>query len=141
MNKKNIQKKINFKLGFLLASAGMLVSFFSFCGKRPDANASNSAGAIAMSEEAKVGKELFVKNACNSCHGLEGKGDGPAGKGLNPPPRNYKETTAYKQGFSVDEITNTLLTGVPGTSMVSYKHLSEKDRRALAEYVVYLQKN
>lgn len=33
----------------------------------------------------RVGKALFAKN-CASCHGAAGRGDGPAGKGLNPAP-------------------------------------------------------
>ena len=112
-----------------------------YCGKRPDSANAPSSAPVAMNDEEKMGKELFVKNACNTCHGIEGKGDGPAGKALNPPPRNYKDLAGYKQGNTQGDITNTLLTGVPGTGMASYKHLSEKDRQALASYVVYLQKN
>jgi mono/diheme cytochrome c family protein len=37
--------------------------------------------------EAKV---LFA-NVCSQCHGLEGKGDGPAAETLNPKPRNYTD--------------------------------------------------
>ena len=35
------------------------------------------------------GKELFVKTNCNSCHGMEGRGDGPVAAALNPKPRDY----------------------------------------------------
>jgi mono/diheme cytochrome c family protein len=34
------------------------------------------------------GKETF-KMICANCHGEGGKGDGPGGKGLNPPPRDF----------------------------------------------------
>ena len=37
--------------------------------------------------EAKI---LFA-NVCSQCHGLEGKGDGPAAETLNPKPRNYTD--------------------------------------------------
>lgn len=37
--------------------------------------------------EAKI---LFA-NVCSQCHGLEGKGDGPASQSLNPKPRNYTD--------------------------------------------------
>lgn len=40
-----------------------------------------------MPSEAKV---LFA-NVCSQCHGLEGKGDGPAAATLNPKPRNYTD--------------------------------------------------
>ena len=38
---------------------------------------------------AAAGKELFVKTNCNSCHGMEGKGDGPVAAALDPKPRNF----------------------------------------------------
>jgi mono/diheme cytochrome c family protein len=49
------------------------------------------AAAIAPSAmaDAAAGKDLFVKTNCNSCHGLEGAGDGPLAAVLNPPPRNF----------------------------------------------------
>ena len=37
--------------------------------------------------EAKI---LFA-NVCSQCHGMEGKGDGPAAASLNPKPRNYTD--------------------------------------------------
>ena len=39
--------------------------------------------------DAAAGKELFVKTNCNSCHGMEGKGDGPVAAALDPKPRNF----------------------------------------------------
>ena len=35
-----------------------------------------------------AGKALFEAN-CASCHGVSGKGDGPVGSALNPPPRDF----------------------------------------------------
>ena len=39
--------------------------------------------------DAAAGKALFIKTNCNSCHGLEGAGDGPLAAVLQPPPRNF----------------------------------------------------
>src|SRR5689334_22048157 len=36
------------------------------------------------------GAQIFG-NTCAVCHGQKGEGDGPAGKGLQPPPRNFVE--------------------------------------------------
>ncbi|MEE2675018.1 MAG: cytochrome c [Myxococcota bacterium] len=36
-----------------------------------------------------TGKDLFVKTNCNSCHGMEGRGDGPVAAALTPKPRDY----------------------------------------------------
>lgn len=38
--------------------------------------------------DAAAGKALFEAN-CASCHGTSGKGDGPVGAALNPPPRDF----------------------------------------------------
>ena len=43
----------------------------------------------AGAAHADSGKDLFVKTNCNSCHGMEGKGDGPVAAALDPKPRDY----------------------------------------------------
>ena len=80
------------------------------------------------------GKALFAQN-CATCHGPEGKGDGAAGKGLNPKPRNFTEPAAWKNGMRVEDIYKTLDEGIKGSSMVSYNYLSKRDRMALAHVV------
>jgi len=72
---------------------------------------------------------------CATCHGAEGKGDGPAGKGLTPKPRNFTEPTAWKNGTRLEDIYKTLDEGIKGSSMVSYSYLSKKDRMALVHVV------
>jgi len=44
----------------------------------------------AHAADAVAGKATFAAN-CSVCHGKGGKGDGPVGKTLNPPPRNFTE--------------------------------------------------
>lgn len=80
------------------------------------------------------GKALFGQ-ACVSCHGEKGEGDGAAGKGLTPPPRNFTHKDGWKNGTRIDAIYKTLEEGVKGSSMVSYAYLSKKDRMALVHYV------
>lgn len=53
-----------------------------------------AAAALALAGNAQAadpakGKEVFVKTNCNSCHGMEGKGDGPVAAALDPKPRDY----------------------------------------------------
>jgi mono/diheme cytochrome c family protein len=45
--------------------------------------------AFAAADLAK-GKETF-KMICATCHGETGKGDGPGGAGLQPPPRDFSK--------------------------------------------------
>ena len=80
------------------------------------------------------GKALYAQS-CATCHGAEGKGDGAAGKGLNPKPRNFTEGAAWKNGAHLENIYKTLDEGIKGSSMVSYNYLSKKDRMALAHVV------
>jgi mono/diheme cytochrome c family protein len=80
------------------------------------------------------GQALF-NQTCTSCHGPKGEGDGAAGKGLNPPPRNFTHPDGWKNGPSRPAIFKTLEEGVKGSSMVSYGYLSKRDRMALVHYV------
>ena len=80
------------------------------------------------------GKNLFAQS-CATCHGPDGKGDGPGGMGLNPKPRNFTEKAAWKNGTRVEEIYKTLDEGIKGSSMASYTNLSKKDRMALVHVV------
>jgi len=79
------------------------------------------------------GRKLFAET-CATCHGPEGKGDGPGAKGLTPVPRNFT-VGGWKNGSRVENIYRTLEEGVKGSSMVSYSYLSKKDRMALVHVV------
>ena len=80
------------------------------------------------------GRALFAQT-CATCHGPEGKGDGPGGAGLNPKPRNFTASAGWKNGTHLEDIYKTLEEGVKGSSMVSYNYLTKKDRMALAHVV------
>ena len=46
------------------------------------------APSAATAGDAAAGKPVFEAN-CMSCHGATGKGDGPVGAVLQPPPRDF----------------------------------------------------
>ena len=75
---------------------------------------------------------------CAVCHGAEGLGDGTPG--LIPPARNLVEGD-WKQGGSSKALFLTLQQGIEGSSMVSFKHLPQRDRWALVHYIRSLTKN
>ena len=80
------------------------------------------------------GSALYQQH-CQSCHGAEGRGDGPAGSALTPPPRDFAAATGWKNGPGRAAIFRTLASGVAGSSMVSYDFLTKKDRMALVHQV------
>lgn len=82
------------------------------------------------------GKTVFEAQ-CATCHGVEGKGNGVAASGMNPPPRNFTSSAGWKNGRMASGIFKTLKEGIPGTSMASYASLPAEDRWALAYYVLH----
>lgn len=79
------------------------------------------------------GKVLYAQ-LCASCHGSAGAGDGPAGKGLDPPPIDFTDQARANER-SVAALYQVISQGLEGTSMVSYAGLPVEDRWALATYV------
>lgn len=69
-------------------------------------------------ENIQKGKVVFDgKGTCFTCHGIEGKGDGPAAVGLDPSPRNFTNA-AFQAARSDGELMWTLRHGSPGTAMI-----------------------
>jgi len=71
-------------------------------------------------ENIAKGKELFTgKATCFTCHGNEGRGDGPAGAALDPSPRNF-HNPKFDQVKSPGEMLWLIKNGSAGTGMISY---------------------
>jgi high-affinity iron transporter len=81
------------------------------------------------------GRALYRANGCANCHGPSGHGDGPIGLTLRPPPRDFRDGAAFKQGHSESAIATTLAHGVRGGAMPAFSHLSTHERRSLAAFV------
>lgn len=71
---------------------------------------------------------------CAVCHGAAGRGDGPAGKGLTPPPADLTDAARMGQ-LSVFGLYNTITLGIQGTGMTGFTALGEAQRWALAFHV------
>lgn len=93
---------------------------------------------VGSEDIVKHGAKVFAQN-CAMCHGAEGKGDGAAGAGLNPKPRNLVEGP-WKQGGGLIAHFKTLQNGIPGGSMASYAHLKAADRWALVHFIESITK-
>jgi high-affinity iron transporter len=91
------------------------------------------AVAPRTAPDLKQGAALYAEH-CAACHGAQGRGDGPAAKGLDPRPANFHDRDRMAQR-SLYGLYSTITLGVAGTSMPPFPKLSEDDRWALAFYV------
>ncbi len=82
--------------------------------KSPFYKNSKKASAKIVEE----GRKIFEgKGTCFNCHGKSGKGDGAAGKVLNPGPRNFTNCKFHKKRKD-GELFWVIKNRSPGTGMV-----------------------
>jgi cytochrome c oxidase cbb3-type subunit I/II len=75
------------------------------------------------------GRQLWLDN-CASCHGEDGRGDGPAATWLLPVPANLVE-----HSYTRDYLIEVLWNGVAGTSMPAWRDQSLANLLAIADMV------
>lgn len=85
----------------------------------------------------------YYRLHCLHCHGLPGNGQGPTSPWVNPHPRDYRQgvfkfTSTGDSKPSRADLLRTLREGLEGTSMPSFRLLSEHDLEALVSYVIHL---
>jgi cytochrome c oxidase cbb3-type subunit II len=77
---------------------------------------------IAMAEVPKgnsdAGAKIYKSN-CATCHGAQGKGDGPLARNLVPPPSNLAEKAA--EAKNTEKWEAIIRDGKPGTAMPPWK--------------------
>lgn len=78
-----------------------------------------------------TGVQALFESSCASCHGVMGYGDGPLAQGMEPPPGDFHDMSR-QYTRSIYDLYNTITLGVPETPMVSFAHLSDDQRWALA---------
>lgn len=112
---------------------------------------SSGIASAAIAGDAAAGKAIYTgKGTCWTCHGQAGKGDGPAGKALNPAPRDFSvgsfKFDADKNG-KAGEDADLKLVITKGASafggsplMVPWGHLSAKEIDDVIAFVRSLHK-
>lgn len=125
-----MQQWVKLSLAGLMVS-GFVVGITSYAAEKdplaPRVPADQIAAAKAWKnpnadtpENIAKGKELFTgKATCFTCHGNEGRGDGPAGAALDPSPRNF-HNPKFEQAKTPGEMLWVIKNGSPGTGMISY---------------------
>jgi mono/diheme cytochrome c family protein len=117
------------KSGLITMSVCAMVASVAFAEERdptiPRVPGDQRAAAKAMKnpiaktpENIAKGKAIFEgKGTCFNCHGLSGKGDGPAGMILNPTPRDFTNPKFHKNRTD-GEMFWVIKNGSAGTGMV-----------------------
>jgi high-affinity iron transporter len=80
-----------------------------------------SEGALALPTERldiAAGRAIY-EQSCATCHGARGLGDGPAARGMNPPPPAIGSAAAMKDA-SPALLYRVISVGVPGTQMPAW---------------------
>lgn len=101
-----------------------------------------AAGPV-RSDKSGNARGLFREH-CAHCHGVTGDGAGPTAAFLNPYPRDFRKgvfkfKSTPKGGKPTHEdLKKTLMEGIPGTAMPSFRVLPDPDVEALVNYVKYL---
>ena len=102
--------------------------------------------APAYSEEsAELGREVYVKNECYTCHGDTGRTDGVSAPTLEDDIGNHIRAAdltkrwTFRGGSSREDIYRTFTTGLNGTPMPSYADsINPEDRWRLVDYIYSL---
>ncbi len=121
-----------------------LLVVFLFCLKAqtqdncpPDRSPTSTTKEMSTDESLKLGIKSYNTN-CQTCHGDQLDGMGPAGKYLNPRPRNLK-TEKFVNGESSNDILKTVTEGIHGTSMLGFAQLPASERESIVAFIISLR--
>lgn len=88
-----------------------------------------------------LGRDLYNR-ACATCHGMDGKGNGPSARYLNPRPRDFTSgtfkfrSTPSGQLPTDQDLFRTIAQGIPRTMMPAWEDLlTVEQRHNLVEYI------
>jgi mono/diheme cytochrome c family protein len=82
---------------------------------------------------------LIYLGRCATCHGKDGRGDGPIAAELLGPPVGNLTDIEWKHGDRPDQVMTVIRAGVANTRMTGWGNvLDPPDIQAVAAYVYYL---
>lgn len=97
---------------------------------------------IKLTENQAKGRYHFLQY-CASCHGPDGRGNGPTSQTLNRRPPNFlaPAPAGLQNSLDIAGVVKTLNEGLPGSQMPSFTHLPDDVKQQIAEYVEHLHTN
>jgi mono/diheme cytochrome c family protein len=94
-------------------------------------------GAPLVPKENQIGsleRGKIVYQSCVACHGVTGRGDGPAGRTLLPRPADFQVHLAA--GHTDRQLFDWISNGIDGTSMPAFGALpSDQERWDVINYI------
>lgn len=97
------------------------------------------AGCSEPDVSAERGHTLYLSYGCAACHGAQGAADGPGAAAAILKPRDLRVPRSAA-GTSVETVVTTIRIGVPGMGMPGYPELDDDEIRAIAAWIVSIQK-
>lgn len=91
----------------------------------------------ATSASTLDGRQLFTQH-CASCHGPQGRGDGPLSKLWTRPPANLHDGP-FLHSATPDTLTRIIKFGIMGTDMPGHETLTDPEVVALTQYIKSLR--
>lgn len=115
------QRQMSGVMGMILLLVGLLT-----CGSALTVAYQDSLPNPVPATPASIarGRQIYVTN-CASCHGLTGRGDGPAGARLDPRPADFRVHMAA--GHTDAQLFNWIANGVDGTAMPGWGKVLTRD--------------
>jgi mono/diheme cytochrome c family protein len=97
-----------------------------------------------LAADVPVGQRVYARH-CAICHGVDGKGDGPAASSLHPKPRDFSggifkfKSVKGSVAPRLEDVRRSIRQGIAGTSMPAWHDLLTTDEvDAVSEYVLQL---
>jgi mono/diheme cytochrome c family protein len=126
----------NLLLGAAFVTLALLVlAGANLVSPPPAASPAMPANPVPSDAGSRAAGEALYRQHCQSCHGVEGHGDGPLGVALNPRPADLSHHMAL--GMHPDgQVFLWISAGVEGSPMPAFQEvLSEEERWHLVNFI------
>jgi mono/diheme cytochrome c family protein len=123
----------------LVSMAALFLSTACVVEKSPFRESKILNGKEVKASTLNLGYTTYVEY-CIQCHGMSGKGDGPASKGLLPPPRNFTQGlykfawVPYGELPHDEDLARIIRHGLKGTAMLPWD-ISDERLNAVIQYI------
>ncbi len=92
--------------------------------------------------ERELKGRLHYIEYCSSCHGPNGKGDGPSTVTLKKRPASFIDPSEkFVNEFNMQGVLKTMNEGIPNSEMNSYRYLPQEIKEQIAEFLLHMEKH